>query len=96
MTVRRLGRLKVRVLGADGKPMPRVRVVILMDARAENDDGDTDDYAQGPEGLDLPLPNGALSVLVSAEGHAEATVGDWKIEPGQVVEAGAVTLEKKR
>jgi len=95
VTLRRLGRLKVRVLGADGKPVPRVRVVVLMDARAERDDGDTGDYAQGPEGLDLPLPNGALSVLVSAAGHAEATVGDWKIEPGQVVEAGAVTLEKQ-
>ncbi|MFO0932370.1 MAG: carboxypeptidase regulatory-like domain-containing protein [Planctomycetota bacterium] len=94
VTVRRLGRLKVRVLGADGKPVPRVRVVVRMDAREENDDGETDDYAQGADGLDLPLPVGALSVVVSAEGYAEAVVGDYHVEPGQRVEAPPVTLAK--
>jgi hypothetical protein len=95
VTVRRLGRLKVRVLGANGAVVPRVRVVVRMDAREANDDGETDDYAQGPAGLDLPLPVGALSVVVSSEGHDEAVVGDFHVEPGQVVEAPPVTLAKK-
>lgn len=95
VTLRRLGRLKVRVLDADGKPAPRVRVIVRMDAREENDDGETDDYAQGAEGLDLPLPVGALSVVVSAADHDEASVGDFHVEPGQVIEAPAVKLTKK-
>ena len=95
VTLRRLGRLKVRVLGADGKPVPRVRVIVRMDAREENDDGETDDYAQGAEGLDLPLPVGALSVIVAAADHDEAVVGDYRVEPGQLIEAPPVTLSKR-
>lgn len=95
VTLRRLGRLKVRVLDADGKALPRVRVIVRLDAREEHDNGETDDYAQGAEGLELPLPLGALSVVVTAEGHAEATVGDFRVEPGQQIDAPPVTLPRR-
>lgn len=104
VTVRRLDRLRLRVLGADGKPLPRVVVRVRLDARSsrtdmpEDGEGRTEStgaYAQPSEGLELRLPLGPLSVDVIAEGHAEQRVGDFTVEPGQTVDGGTVTLSAK-
>lgn len=93
VTMKRLGRLVVKVLGADGKPLPRVTLRTLTGA----DDASGDDVAvaQDANGAELELPLGEVEVRVAAEGYEEEKVGSWDVAPGQRIDGGTVTLARK-
>jgi hypothetical protein len=94
IVMRRLGKLKVRVLGADGKPVATVIVKRIVSEDGKEHPSPVEQVAQGPQGLELPIEPISIEVRVAAKGHEEASVGDWQVEPGQVIEGGDVKLEK--
>lgn len=92
--LKRLGRLVVKVLGADGKPLPRVTIRTLTGADQPGS-GDDMEVAQGPNGAEIELPLGEVEVRVSAAGYAEEKVGSWEVTAGQRVDGGTVRLAKE-
>jgi hypothetical protein len=94
IVVRRLGKLKVRVLGADGKPVATVIVKRIVAEDGKEHPAHVEEVAQGPQGLELPIEPISIEVRVAAKGYEDASVGDWQVEPGQVIEGGEVKLEK--
>jgi hypothetical protein len=93
VVLRRLAHLTLRVLGDDGKPLPRV-TIYRVDPAKPKDDPDADTYEQGPQGLDLPLGIQGWKITASAPGYELAEVGEWTPEPGQKIAAGDVKLTK--
>jgi hypothetical protein len=90
--LRRLGRLSLRVLGPDGKPLARVLVRTLVAEDAQR--GDASWFTQGPTPLAVELPVGKVEVVVEAEGCASQSVATYEVEPGASHDLGTVTLEK--
>jgi hypothetical protein len=83
----------VKVVGPDGRPIPRLTIRTLTGA--EDDDGDDTRVDQGASGAEVELPLGEIEVRVTAEGYEEEKVGSWDVAPGQRVDGGTVTLAKK-
>jgi len=91
--MKRLGRLVLEVVGADGKRLPNVVVRLETGPESGRGGGRTShDQTKGP--VEMWLPLGSVDVLVRTKGYAEKKVGSYDIEPGQRVEAGKIELER--
>lgn len=90
--MKRLGRLVLEVLGADGKRIERVVVRVLTESDRAGRGTSSHDQSKGP--IEMFLPLGSIEVMVRAKGYAEKKVGAYEVTPGQKVDAGKVTLEK--
>jgi len=97
VTVKRLGRLKARVLGPDGKLLARVRVKTLVAAQGQGPRRSSgfETLEQAATGLEIVLPVGEVEVTVDAPGHEAKRIFDARVEPGDQVAPGDVTLAKK-
>ena len=91
--VKRLGRLVMEVVGADGKRLQDV-VVRLETGPEERRGGGRSSHDQTKGPVEMWLPLGSVDVLVRAKGYEEKKIGSYDIEPGQKVEAGKIELEK--
>ncbi|HVG94434.1 MAG TPA: carboxypeptidase regulatory-like domain-containing protein [Planctomycetota bacterium] len=91
VVLRRLGRMTVRVLGPDGKPVPRVLVRTLVSD--DNQGGGSLWMEQGAAPVSVELPLGRVEVVVEAQGCASKSVAAYDVEPGACFDAGTVTLE---
>ncbi len=97
ITLKPAPRIKVRVLGSDGKPLPSVSFVIRTAEKDEEGDSRSETtrfYDQPAAGLDVPLWEGEVSIDVSAEGYDPQAIGPWTLASGANEDAGTVTLKK--
>jgi hypothetical protein len=89
----RAARLKVRVLGPDGKLVEQVNVHVEWQKSEKEEERSWSSHAQGEAGLDVPLPVGEVTVEVSGPGLARKAVGTWTTEPAKAIDGGVVKLE---
>jgi hypothetical protein len=94
MTVTKSAHVKVRVLGADGKPLESATVRLKADEGERGGFILFPDWEQPDDGYDLETRPGRVELYVQAPGYPEQRVGSWKLAPGQTLDAGAVTLSK--
>lgn len=92
--LKRLGRLRVRVLDPDGKPVPKVRVRTFVEEDGKNRPRGGGTFVQDDKGVESLLPLGEVDVKVEAEGFEPADVGSYTVEPGQSVDGGEVRLQR--
>jgi protocatechuate 3,4-dioxygenase beta subunit len=87
-------RLKAKVLGPDGKPVPKLDITVWVrwEGGGEVNRSSID---QGPNGIDVPLPIGEVTVDVSGPDGLHARLDTVTAEAGEAVDAGTVTLERK-
>jgi protocatechuate 3,4-dioxygenase beta subunit len=89
-------RLKVKVLGEDGKPLAHVRLVIrTTDADGDHDES-TQDLDQPDAGIDVALRVGQATIEASAEGYDPESLGPYTLAAGAVEAAEPVTLKRSR
>jgi hypothetical protein len=88
-------RLRVKVVGPDGKPVGGVG--FRVEADDEDDSWDAPDFGDQPkEGYEVALPLGTVRVTVYAEEREPVTLGPFDLEPGKAVDGGTVTLAPKQ
>ena len=93
LTIRRTAHVKLKVVGPDGKTLEQVSLsVTVMEGTSRHTTWHSEQ--QTPNGVDLEVPSGEVTIKVMHRGLKTASAGPFTADPAKTVDAGTITMAK--